>query len=85
MDIIDYLITNISPLSWITKGGGFLLMVMLTFRAASQFFSFRWIKALTSLALILVVLLVLARFGADIDGLIDEHMKSSEETTEQSD
>ncbi len=72
MDIIDYLITNISPLSWTVKGAGLLLMALLVMRATGQFFSFRWIKAITSLVSVVVVLLILARFGTDIDALIED-------------
>jgi len=48
LDIIDYLITNISPLPWIVKGPGFGLMVLLLLRAFTQVFTLRWIKSATN-------------------------------------
>ena len=85
MNIIDYLITNIGPLSWTVKGGGLLIMAMLVMRAFGQFFSFRWIKAITSLVVAVVILLALARFGAAIDSFIEDQRKPSKDKVEQSD
>jgi len=84
LDIIDYLITHITPLPWTVKGPGFLLMAMLGFKAIGQFLSFRWIKAATSLVTIVIVCLAMARFGTDIAQFIDEKWKApkqEEETT----
>ena len=75
MDIIDYLITHISPLPWTVKGPGFALMAMLTFRAFGQFLTIRWIKAATNLELVAVVALVMARNGEDISEFIDQQMQ----------
>ena len=71
MDIIDYLVTHISPLPWTVKGTGLVLMLLLAFRAATQFMSLRWIRAITSLVSIVVVALIMARFGTDIAAYID--------------
>ena len=70
MDIIDYLITNIGGLPWSVKGAGFVLMAILFMRAVGQFFSLSWIKAATNLVMVLVVALVMARFGQDIASFI---------------
>ncbi|MEM7068336.1 MAG: hypothetical protein AAF478_05575 [Pseudomonadota bacterium] len=70
MDIVDYLITHIAPLPWTVKGTGFVLMLILAFRAFGQFLSLRWIRAATSIVLILVVALVMARFGQDIAAFV---------------
>ncbi|MGI9350585.1 MAG: hypothetical protein ACR2O3_03390 [Rhizobiaceae bacterium] len=72
MDIVDYLITHIAPLPWAVKGTGFALMAILALRAAGQFFSLRWIKAVTSLVLILVIALGMARFGEDIAAFVSD-------------
>ena len=74
MDIIDYLVTHITPLPWTVKGPGMLLMVLLAFRAATQFMSLRWIRAITSLVSIVVVALIMARFGSDIAVFIDTQL-----------
>ena len=66
LDIIDYLVTHIAPLPWIVKGPGLLFMIALVFRAISQFMSLRWIKAVTSLVMVIVIALIMARFGSDI-------------------
>ena len=66
MDIVDYLITHISPLPWTIKGTGLGLMVLLMFRAFTQFLSLRFIRAATSLVTALVVVLIMARYGQDI-------------------
>ena len=85
MDLIDYLIEHISPLSWTVKGTGFLVIALLIMRAIGQFFSFRWIKAVTSLIVSVVILLLLARFGADLDQFITKQPNgSSNNTVEQS-
>ena len=83
MDIIDYLITNITPLPWIVKGTGLGLMVLLVFRAAGQFLSLRFIKATTSLVTALVVALILARFGQDIAAFIASQSASTDTNTSQ--
>ncbi|MEM7216664.1 MAG: hypothetical protein AAF423_14085 [Pseudomonadota bacterium] len=66
MDFVDYLVVHISPLPWTVKGVGFAFIAFLVFRAIGQFFSLRWIRALTSLVMALVVALIMARFGQDI-------------------
>ena len=66
MNIVEYLITNIGPLPWIVKGTGFALMAYLVFRSIGQFFSLRWVRAATSLVSVLVIALIMARFGQDI-------------------
>ena len=66
MDLIDYLATNILPLPWTVKGPGFLLMILLAFQAVGHFLSLRWISAATTLVTILVLALIMARFGTEI-------------------
>lgn len=66
MDLFDYLITNILPLPWTVKGPGFLLMILIAFQAVGHFMSLRWISAATSLVTILVLALIMARFGTEI-------------------
>lgn len=66
MDIIDYLITNITPLPWIVKGTGFAFMAFLLLRSFTQFFTLRWIKATTNIVYAVIIALGMARFGQDI-------------------
>lgn len=70
MDIIDYLITNVSPLPWIVKGTGLLLMGLLLLRAFTQVFTLRWIKAATNVVYAVIIALGMARFGQDIADFI---------------
>lgn len=70
MDIIDYLITNISPLPWIVKGPGFGLMALLLLRAFTQVFTLRWIKSATNVVYAVIIALGMARFGQDIADFI---------------
>ena len=83
MDIIDYLITNISPLPWIVKGTGMALMVLLFFRAFSQIFTLRWIKAATNIVYAIIVALGMARFGQDIADYIETKQEKPVEQIQQ--
>ena len=83
LDIVDYLITHIAPLPWAVKGTGFAIMGLLVLRAAGQFFSLRWIRAATSLVLVLVVALGMARFGEDIAAFVSSEPKPATTTNTQ--
>ncbi|MEM9332310.1 MAG: hypothetical protein AAGA53_13360 [Pseudomonadota bacterium] len=83
MDIVDYLITNIGDLPWSVKGVGFALMAFLFLRAVSQFFSLKWIRAATSLVMVLVVALVMARFGQDIASFVANQIPPAKSTNIQ--
>jgi len=83
LDIIDYLITHISPLPWIVKGPGFGLMVLLILRAFSQVFTLRWIKAATNVVYAVIIALGMARFGQDIADYLKAPQPPSEEQIQQ--
>jgi len=83
LDIIDYLVTHISPLPWLVKGPGFGLMVLLVFRSLSQVFTLRWIKAATNVVYALIIALGMARFGQDIADYLKPPPPQSEEQTQQ--
>lgn len=83
MDIIDYLITNISELPWNVKGPGLVLIAYFSFRAFTQFLTLRWIRAATTLVYALIVALGMARFGSDIANLITEKQTVPVENIQQ--
>lgn len=83
MDIIDYLITHISPLPWIVKGTGLVFMTLLLLRAFMQIFTLRWIKAATNVVYVAIIALGMARFGQDIADFIKTKQDNSPEQIEQ--
>lgn len=66
MNIVDYLISSISALPLIVMGPGLALCAFIAFRAFGFFLSLRWIRAVTHLVYIAIILLVMARYGQDI-------------------
>lgn len=71
--IIDYLINSISALPLAVSGTGLVICAILAFRAFGFFLSLRWIRTVTNLVYILIVLLLLARYGDRIaEYLLDE-------------
>lgn len=83
MDIIDYLITDISELPWIVKGPGLVLMVLLLLRSFTQVFTLRWVKAATNVVYAVVIALGMARFGQQIAEFIDAKEPVAIEETQQ--
>lgn len=83
MDIIGYLIEHISPLPWIVKGPGFILMALLCLRSFTQIFTLRWIKSATNVVYAFIVALIMARFGLDIVGYIEANKKPPTSQIEQ--
>lgn len=82
LDIIDYLITSISDLPFIVTGPGLALCALFAFRAFGLFVTLRWIKASTNLVYIVIILLVMAKYGEQIATMIQDK-KQPEETTQQ--
>ena len=83
MDIITYLVTDISDLPWIVKGPGLILVVLLLLRAFTQVFTLRWVKAATSVVYALVIALVMARFGLQIAEYIGAEQPQTIEQNQQ--
>lgn len=83
MDIINYLITDISELPWIVKGPGLALMALLLLRSFTQVFTLRWIKAATNVVYAIVIALGMARFGQQIAEFIEAKQPEPVEQTQQ--
>ncbi len=76
MDIVDYLITNISQLPWIILGPGLLLMAIFTFKAIGYVFRLRLISVVTNLLYAFIVALVMARYGQEIAAFVMDVIES---------
>ena len=66
MDLVDYLVTNISALDHIVRWPGIFLIVLYLLRAVGHLFRLRLISVVTNLLYATIIALVLARYGNEI-------------------
>jgi len=66
MDLVDYLVTNISELDHIVRWPGIFLIVLYLLRAVGHLFRLRLISVVTNLLYATIIALVLARYGNEI-------------------
>ena len=66
MDLVDYLVTNISALDHIVRWPGIFLIVLYLLRAVGHLFRLRLISLVTNLLYATIIALVLARYGNEI-------------------
>lgn len=76
MDIVDYLITNISQLPWIVFGPGLFLIAVFLLKAVGQVFRLRLISVVTNILYAFIVALVMARYGQDIAAFVLDVIES---------
>ena len=78
MELIDYLIENITNLPGIVRWPGIFLIALLLLRAIGHVFRLRLVSVIINLLYAFIVALVLAQYGHEIAAFISGVLNSAE-------
>jgi len=83
MDLVDYLITNISKLDHIVRWPGIFLIILYLLRAVGHVFRLKLISVVTHILYATIIALVLARYGNDIAAFLYDLLEQYQSTNRE--